>query len=173
MLNELDSGSISCLRPAIETECLVRFNERQDHRSILFFSVPTVTGPVYLEMFEQFVYPQVAAFQPSIIYQQDGTPPHWSMDVQGSLNATFPNRWIGPIYWPPLSPDLTPLDFFLWGYAKDRVFATPVNDIGELLTRNRDVIATITGEMLTRTFQEFEYTLDILRATNGAHVEVY
>ena len=46
-------------------------------------------------MLEQLVYPQVAAFQPSIIYEQDGAPPHWSMDIRGSLNATFPNRWIG------------------------------------------------------------------------------
>ena len=87
------------------------------------------------------MYPQVASFQPSIIYQQDGAPPHWSMDVRGSLNATFPNRWIGrdgPICWPPHSPHLTPLDFFLWGYVKDRAFATPVNDIGELRTRIRD-----------------------------------
>ena len=56
---------------------------------------------------------------------------------------------------------------------KDRLFATPVNDIGELRTRIRDVIATITGEMLTRTLQEFEYRLDIVRATNGVRVEVY
>ena len=73
----------------------------------IFFCEPTVTGPVYLDMLEQFVYPQVAAFQPSIIYQQDGAPPHWSMDVRGSLNATFPNQWIGcdgPICWPPCSP---------------------------------------------------------------------
>ena len=81
------------------------------------------------------MYPQVASFQPRIGYQQDGAPPHWRMDVRDSLNATFPNRWIGrdgPNCWPPRSPDLTPLDFFLWGYVKDRVFATPVNDIGEL-----------------------------------------
>ena len=76
----------------------------------------------------------------------------------------------GPICWPPRSPDLTPLDF--WGYVKDRVFSTPVNDI-ELRTRIRDVIATITGEMLTRTLQEFEYRLYIVRATNGTHVDVY
>ena len=119
--------------------------------------------------------PQVAAFQPSIIYQQDGVPPLWSMDARGSLNATFPNRWFvcnGPICWPPHSSDLTPLDFSIWGYVKDHVYATAVNDIGELLTRIHDVIATITGDMLTRTFQEFEYRLDIVRSTNGAHVEV-
>ena len=41
-------------------------------------------------------------------------------------------------------------DLFFWGYMKGRVLATPVNDTGELRTRIRDVIATITGEMLTR-----------------------
>ena len=56
---------------------------------------------------------------------------------------------------------------------KDRVFATPVNDIPELRTRIRDVIATITAEMLVRTLQETECRLDIIHGTNGAHVEVY
>lgn len=56
---------------------------------------------------------------------------------------------------------------------KDRVFATPVNDIPELRTLIRDVIATITAEMLVRTLQETEYRSDIVRATNGVHVEVY
>lgn len=34
----------------------------------------------------------------------------------GYLDLTFPNRWIGrlgPSPWPPRSPDLTPLHFFL------------------------------------------------------------
>jgi hypothetical protein len=28
--------------------------------------------------------------------------------------------------WPPRSPDLTPCDFFLWGFTKDRVFVPPL-----------------------------------------------
>ena len=94
-----------------------------------------------------YLYPQVVAFQPNIIYQQDWAPPHWSVDVRGSLNATFSNRWIGrdgPICWSPCSSDLTSLDFFLWGNVKDRVFATPVNDTGEIRTGICDLIATIT-----------------------------
>ena len=37
-------------------------------------------------------------------------------------DETFPGRWVGrggPTAWPPRSPDLTPLEFFVWGFIKD------------------------------------------------------
>lgn len=43
----------------------------------------------------------------------------------------------------------------------------------DLKQRITDAIATIDEAMLQRTWQEIEYRLDVLRATNGAHVEVY
>jgi len=72
----------------------------------------------YLDTLELYVAPQLEEFQPWIIFQQYGAPPHWGWDVRRFLVATFPNRWIGrdgPIPWPPRSPDITPLDFILWG----------------------------------------------------------
>ena len=44
---------------------------------------------------------------------------------KGMLNYVFLDGWIGrggPTSWPPRSPDVTPLDFFLWGYVKTKVF---------------------------------------------------
>ena len=92
------------------------------------------------------------------------------------LDATFPNRWIGrdgPTPWPPRSPDITPLDFFLWGYVKDKEFWTPVPNITNLKARITDAFGTITEDMLENTWREIDYRLDVLRATKGAHVEVY
>ena len=92
------------------------------------------------------------------------------------LYATFRNRWIGrdgPTPWPPRSPDITHLDFFLWGYVKDKVFSTPVPDITNLKARITYAFATITEHMLENTWREIDYRLDVLRATKGAHVEVY
>jgi len=60
-----------------------------------------------------------------------------------------------------------------WGYVKDKVFATPVPDITNLKARITDAFATITEDMLENTWRETDYRLDILRATKGAHVEVY
>jgi len=92
------------------------------------------------------------------------------------LVATFPNRWTGrdgPSPWPPRSPDITPLVSFLWGYVKDKVFSTPVPEISNLKARITDVFATVTEDMLENTWREIDYGLDVLRATKGAHVEVY
>ena len=66
-----------------------------------------------------------------------------------------------------------PLDYFLLGYVKDKVFSTPVPDITNLKTRVTDDFATITEDMLENTWRETDYRLDVLRATKGAHVEVY
>ena len=70
------------------------------------------------------------------IFQQDGAPLPWGSHVCWFLDETFANRWLGrdgPTPWPPRSQDITPLDFFLWGYVKDRVFSTPVPDITNLI----------------------------------------
>jgi len=66
-----------------------------------------------------------------------------------------------------------PLHFFFWGHVKDKVFSTPVPDITNLKARKTDAFATITQDMLENTWREIDYRLDVLRATKGAHVEVY
>lgn len=61
-----------------------------------------------------------------IWFQHDGAPAHSSSRSRDWLRAAFKEQWIGrhgPVPWPPRSPDMTPLDFFLWGYIKDRVYA--------------------------------------------------
>ena len=46
------------------------------------------------------------------------------------LAATYNDQWIGgvgPVAWPPRSPDLTPMDLFLWGYMKALIYTSPVD----------------------------------------------
>ena len=43
----------------------------------------------------------------------------------------------------------------------------------DLKQRISNVIATIDEAMLQQTWQEIEYHLDVLHATNGVHIEVY
>jgi hypothetical protein len=48
-----------------------------------------------------------------------------------------------------------------------------VRDINDLKERITDAIATVDEAMLERTWMEIEYRLDVLRATNFAHVEIF
>lgn len=139
-----------------------------------FFAEATVTSTTYLDMLENFAIPQLEGQQQEIFYQQDGAPPHWGWIVRDFLNEQFGERWIGrdgPIPWPPRSPDITPLDFFLWGYVKDIVYEHGVRDINDLKGRIANAIEGINEEMLRRTWNEIDYRLNLLRAVNGGHFQ--
>ncbi|KAK4301580.1 hypothetical protein Pmani_026358 [Petrolisthes manimaculis] len=68
-------------------------------------------------------------------FMQDGSSAHFARGTRDIINFMYPDKWIGrggPIAWPPRSPDLTPLDFYLWGHLKSRVYATQINICQEL-----------------------------------------
>jgi hypothetical protein len=55
---------------------------------------------------------------------------HCSRAVRDVLSNTYHDRWIGRgghTAWPPRSPDLNPLYFYLWGHLNTRVYAAPVD----------------------------------------------
>jgi hypothetical protein len=137
-----------------------------------FFSEKTVTGHSYLDMLELYALPQLP-FQ--TILQQDEAPPHFGHNVRHHLDREMTGRWIGkggPIAWPTRSPDLTPLDIFLWCYEKNIVYQVKISSRQQLKACMRDTVATITPNMLQATWSEIEYCLDICHATKGAHIEI-
>ena len=62
---------------------------------LFFFHERTITADVYLDLLPEYVEPQLIDSQPTIIFQQDGPPPHWELRVRQFLNETFSDRWIG------------------------------------------------------------------------------
>ena len=49
----------------------------------------------------------------------------------------------GPIAWPPRSPDLNPLAFYLWGRLKTLVYATEILNVAVLQQRIENGYATM------------------------------
>jgi hypothetical protein len=62
-------------------------------------------------------------------------------------------------------PDLTPLDFFLWGYVVNIVYHVKINHFQYLKARISDAVAIVTPDMLQATWNKVEYCLDICHAT--------
>ncbi|KAJ4446633.1 hypothetical protein ANN_13330 [Periplaneta americana] len=145
-----------------------------------FFLEPTVSGHSYLDMLGQWLMPQLESDSAHFMYQQDGAPLHFHNEVRTFLNDRLPNRWIGRagrddmqiLSRPPRSPDLTPCDFYLWGYVKDSVFVPPLpENLPDLRTSIINAIAAIDMDTLSRVWDELDYRLDVCRDTSGAHID--
>jgi len=109
-----------------------------------------------------------------MIFQHDGAPSHNSVNVRRLLDRVFPEKWIGrggPQTWPPRSPDLTPLDFFLWGHIKEYVYQTPVNDREELHMRIMEAFATVTPEMIRNAGRSLIRRARLCIQLGGGHFE--
>ena len=65
------------------------------------------------------------------------------------------------------------LIFFLWGYIKNIVYAEKIRNIQYLQEMITSAIGTVTRDMIQKTWQEIEFRLDVSRARNGAHIEMY
>ena len=67
---------------------------------------------------------------------------------------------------------MTPCDFFLWGYVKERVYVPPVlADLDELTNRITAEVNYVTEDTLRRVWDEFSYRVDVVRAAGGGHIE--
>ncbi|GFV06381.1 DUF4817 domain-containing protein, partial [Trichonephila clavipes] len=104
-------------------------------------------------------------------FQQDGATCHTARATIDLLKDTFGDRLIsrfGPVNWPPRSCDLTPLDYFLWGYVKSLVYADKPQKLDHLEDNIRRVIADIRPQMLEKVIENWTSRLDYIRANRGS-----
>ncbi|GFV35489.1 DUF4817 domain-containing protein [Trichonephila clavipes] len=106
-------------------------------------------------------------------FQQDGATCHTARATIDILKDTFGDHLIsrfGPVNWPPRSCDLTPLDYFLWGYVKSLVYADKPQTLDHLEDNIRRVIADIRPQMLEKVIENWTSRLDYIRASRGSHM---
>jgi hypothetical protein len=81
---------------------------------------------------------------------------------------------------PQFSPQTTPNKMgrrhlsatILCAYVKNIVYQIKISDLQYLNVRIRDAVVTVIPNTLQATWNEVEYSLDICRATKGAHTEI-
>jgi hypothetical protein len=83
----------------------------------------------------------------------------------------FDDRIISKNLWPPRSPDITPSDYFLWGYLKQVVYSNHPKTI-EDLKQNIDVtILNISQETLKKVVRNMVTCVNTWYAENGGHFQ--
>ena len=118
-----------------------------------------INGSRYRTIINEFLWPKLEDMDADYVYfQQDGATYHTSGETIGLLHEKFPDRMIsrnGGYNWPPRSNDLTPLDFFLWGFVKDKVYVDDPQSIQELKEKIRAVIDEIEPQMWENVMENF------------------
>lgn len=141
---------------------------------------PRLNGHIYVQFLEQ-ILPEFLEDVPLNIrrgmwFQHDGAPAHFSLEARQYLNEVFRNRWIGrggPVHWPARSPDLTALDFFLWGHVKSLVYETPIPNAEELLGRVMAACAHVQDMpgIFHRVRTSMNNRAQLCMEQNGRHIE--
>ncbi|GBN46238.1 hypothetical protein AVEN_180815-1 [Araneus ventricosus] len=84
----------------------------------------------------------------NVWFQHDGAPAHKTSSV---------NQYqVEELGWPSRSSDPTPMDFFLWGYLNQQVYATPPPALQDLQRRITDAYANVASAMLHRVQREVQ-----------------
>ncbi|GFT21941.1 transposable element Tc3 transposase [Trichonephila clavipes] len=133
-----------------------------------------VNGDRYRAMITNFFIPELNNHDvQELWFQQDGATCHTARATIDLLKDTFGDHLIsrfGPVNWPPRSCDLTPLDYFLWGYVKSLVYADKPQTLDHLEDNIRRVIADIRPQMLEKVIENWTSRLDYIRASRGSHM---
>jgi len=116
-----------------------------------------------------------------LVFMQDGAPPHFG--GLEWLDNHFEDRWMGrgthahpaPYPWPPRSPDLTPMDYFLWGYLKTKVYANKLTytSVAEMKTAIEREMRAVPIAMIRKALTDgYRRRLQACVMSNGGHIEV-
>lgn len=113
----------------------------------------TVKGVLYHIMISNYLLNQLDDMDLEVM---DSVIHHKERETIDSLRQRFIGRMISrnaDINWPPRTYDLTPCDFFLWGFLKFKVYANKPQTIPELKTEIQRVIAEIGSNDLKEAFE--------------------
>lgn len=106
--------------------------------------------------------------------QQDGAPAHYAIAVRNTLDEQFPEKWIGrgaTVNYPARSPDLTCLDYYLWGRLKCMVYVTKPTSRENMMERIRNAVASISPEEILRSVDDFRGRVELCIANDGKQFE--
>ena len=124
-------------------------------------------------MLQNFLRPKLDELEEDVWFQQVRAKAHTSSHSLLILREMFPGHLIslrGDIGWPAQSPDLTPCDFFLWGYLKAKVYARRPGTIEQLKEAIRQEVAAIPPAMTRKVMDNFRERLQQCVINNGRHL---
>lgn len=132
-----------------------------------------VNAQVYQTEILNSALPELRDKEPNFILQQDGAPAHRAHSTLEYLTSSN-TRFIEPALWPPNSPDLNPLDYFLWSALEHEVYkGGNIDDVDDL--KRRIVVAwdKVPQASLCAAINKWRSRLQNVVEAQGGHIEPF
>ena len=130
-----------------------------------------VNTKVYLDVLKSVVIPwcnQVAGGRPWL-WQQDCAGPQVQRDPGLVSEGVLRLRTLS--HWPPSTPDLNPLDYFVWSYVENIINMTSHNTKASLIAAIRRVFAEFPPALVKRGFSQFRIRIEAVIEAEGGYIE--
>ena len=121
-----------------------------------------VNTKVYLDVLKSVVIPWV--------WQQDSAPAHKSKETQAWLQKECYD-FVPFSHWPPSSPDLNPLDYFVWSNVENITNMTSHNTKASLIAAIRPVFAELPLALVEKACSQFRIRIEAVIEAEGGYIE--
>ena len=131
-----------------------------------------LNSEVYIEVLNNVVKPwmhEVAKGRP-YVFQQDSAPCHASKKTQAWLLENVYHHW-SPELWPPNSPDLNPLDYFVWGVLEAKTNSVFHPNLDSLKTAIVEQFALLDRHDIIKACRAFRTRVEKVVKAEGGHIE--
>ena len=132
----------------------------------------TITKEVYLRVLTTVVKPwidTVTSGRP-YVFQQDGAPAHTSHLVQNWLSDNVDMFW-SKEFWPPNSPDLNPLDYYVWSVIERVTNKSKHLNVASLQAAIEAAFLNMDKPALQRACNRFRPRIEAVIAADGSYIE--
>ena len=131
-----------------------------------------VNTKVYLDVMKSVVIPwcnQVTGGKPWV-WQQDLAPAHKSKETQAWLQKECYD-FVPFSHWPPSSPDLNPLDYFVWSYVENITNMTSHNTKASLIAAIHQAFAELPPALVEKACSQFRIRIKAVIEAEGGYIE--
>ena len=131
-----------------------------------------ITKEVYVQVLSTVVKPwmETIASGRSYVFQQDGAPAHTSHLVQNWLSDNVDMFW-SKEFWPPNSPDLNPLDYYVWSVVERASNKSRHPNEASLKAAITEAFQEMDKEQMKRACSRFRPRMEAIIAAGGGYIE--
>lgn len=168
-------------KPTNSTKLMVFCGLKSDGSfGLKFYRGETMNGDRYHSLLQYHVLPELRHWNggslATLVWQQDGAPCHVTNRNMRYLDSQFGDRVVSRNSiqgrdWPARSPDLNPLDYFLWGYLKSKVYSPWPRNLDDLETNIRREVRNLQPAMIRRAIMEIKVRAQKCLNARGGHFE--